>query len=113
MLIVISPAKSLDYESEAVTSNSSQPDFVEESAQLVAGLRELTPPDIEKLMGISQKLADLNFGRYLNWTKEVSTDNAKQAILAFKGDVYTGLEAETFSEKDFAYAQDQIGRAHV
>lgn len=108
MLIVISPAKTLDYQSAPVTSKHSAPDFVEQSAALVERLRELTPPDIEKLMGISQKLADLNFGRYVSWSKEASTENAKQAVLAFKGDVYTGLEAETFSEKDFDFAQDHL-----
>ena len=108
MLIVISPAKTLDYESPPVTSKRSAPDFIDQSAVLIERLRELTPPDIEKLMGISQKLADLNFGRYLNWSKEASTENAKQAVLAFKGDVYTGLEAETFSEEDFDYAQDHL-----
>eukprot|EP00903_Cladosiphon_okamuranus_P004532 g4530.t1 len=108
MLIVISPAKTLDYDSAPVTSNFSKPDFVEQSTLLVERLRELTPPDIEKLMGISQKLADLNFGRYLSWDKDVTTDNAKQAVLAFKGDVYAGLEAETFSEQDFDYAQDHL-----
>ena len=108
MLIVISPAKTLDYESPSATSKHSVPDFVPQSASLVERLRELTPPDIEKLMGISQKLADLNFGRYLSWSEEVSTANAKQAILAFKGDVYTGLGAETFSDTDFDYAQDHL-----
>lgn len=108
MLMVISPAKTLDYDSAPVTKRFTQPDFVDQSAELVNRLRELAPPDIEQLMGISQKLADLNFGRYLSWSKKVSTDNAKQAILAFKGDVYTGLEAETFSEEDFGYAQDHL-----
>ena len=108
MLIVISPAKTLDYESPPVTSKRSTPDFIDQSALLVERLRELTPPDIEKLMGISQKLAGLNFGRYLGWSKNVSTENAKQALLAFKGDVYTGLEAETFSDQDFDYAQDHL-----
>lgn len=108
MLIVISPAKTLDYDSAPATNRVSQPDFVAQSAQLVERLRELTPPDIEKLMGISQKLADLNFGRYLSWSESATEENAKQALLAFKGDVYTGLEAETFSEDDFAYAQDHL-----
>lgn len=108
MLIVISPAKTLDYESAPATNRASQPDFVAQSAQLVERLRELSPPDIEKLMGISQKLADLNFGRYLSWSESATEQNAKQALLAFKGDVYTGLEAETFSEDDFSYAQDHL-----
>lgn len=108
MLIVISPAKTLDYESAPTTRKHSMPDFVGDSAKLIERLRKLTPPDIEQLMGISPKLADLNFGRYLNWSKDVSEDNAKQAILAFKGDVYTGLKAEEFSDEDLAYAQDHL-----
>lgn len=108
MLIVISPAKTLDYDSASVTDRFSMPDFVPQSAVLVHRMRELTPPDIEALMGVSQKLADLNFGRFLNWSEKPTNENAKQALLAFKGDVYTGLEAETFSEDDFGYAQDHL-----
>ena len=108
MLIVISPAKTLDYESAPTTDEHSMPDFISDSADLIERLRKLTPPDIEQLMGISPKLADLNFGRYLNWSKQVNQDNAKQAILAFKGDVYSGLQAENLSEKDLAYAQEHL-----
>lgn len=108
MLIVISPAKTLDYESAPRTDKHSMPDFIGDSADLIEQLRKLSPPDIEQLMGISPKLADLNFGRYLNWSKRVSQKNAKQAILAFKGDVYTGLQAEKLSEVDLAYAQEHL-----
>lgn len=109
MLIVISPAKTLDYESSPTTSRHSMPDFVSDSAELVERMRELSPTDIEQLMHISPKLADLNFGRFLNWSsKKVSTENAKQAILAFKGDVYTGMQAETFSEDDLDFAQNHL-----
>ena len=108
MLIVISPAKTLDYESLPTTDLHSMPDFVDESAELVARMRELSPPDIEQLMHISPKLADLNFGRFLNWTTTIDQTNAKQAVLAFKGDVYTGLEADQFSDSDLAYAQDHL-----
>lgn len=108
MLIVISPAKTLDYENAPTTDEHSMPDFISDSADLIERLRKLTPPDIEQLMGISPKLADLNFGRYLNWSKQVNQDNAKQAILAFKGDVYTGLQAENLSEKDLAFAQEHL-----
>lgn len=108
MLIVISPAKTLDYESSPTTSAHSLPDFVDDSTTLVERMRALTPPDIEQLMHISPKLADLNFGRFLNWSPKATTENAKQAILAFKGDVYTGLQAEAFSEADFQYAQEHL-----
>jgi len=108
MLIVISPAKTLDYESSPTTIRHSMPDFVSDSAELVERMRELSPPDIEQLMHISPKLADLNFGRFLNWSTDITTENAKQAILAFKGDVYTGMQAETFSEDDLNFAQDHL-----
>ena len=108
MLIVISPAKTLDYESAPATDTFSMPDFIPQSAELIDRMRELTPPDLESLMGVSQKLADLNFGRYLSWSEKPTSENAKQALLAFKGDVYTGLQAETFSEEDFDYAQDHL-----
>ena len=108
MLIVISPAKTLDYSAVPATNKTSQPDFVEQSAVLIKQLTGMTPPDIEQLMGISKKLADLNFGRYLDWTKTPAKDNVKQAILAFKGDVYTGLQAESFTEINFDRAQQHL-----
>lgn len=108
MLTVISPAKTLDYESSPTTTQHSMPDFVSDSAELVERMRQLTPPDIEQLMHISPKLAGLNFGRFLNWSTKITTDNAKQAVLAFKGDVYTGMQAESFSEDDFRFAQDHL-----
>ena len=108
MLVVISPAKSLDFETAPVTDTYSLPGFIDQSATLIDRMRELSSPDIEQLMGISAKLADLNFGRYLNWSPEFTPENAKQAVLAFKGDVYQGLEAETFSQQEFDYAQDHL-----
>ena len=108
MLIVISPAKTLDYESPATVSDHSSPDFLDRSQLLVDELRELTPPQVSELMGISAKLGDLNFGRYLEWGLPFTPSNAKQAVLAFKGDVYTGLEAETLSRDDLLWAQDHL-----
>lgn len=108
MLVVISPAKSLDYESPLATNKSSQPDFLDDSAELIEQLRELTPPDIESLMKISPALADLNFGRFLNWERPFTPDNARPALLAFKGDVYQGIAAESFSAKDFTFAQKHL-----
>lgn len=110
MLSVISPAKTLDYDMAAVTNQSSKPDFIQESAELINIMREKSPSDVEKLMHISPKLAELNVARYLNWTADIDQagDKAKQAILAFKGDVYTGLQAEQFSEKDFQFAQEHL-----
>ena len=108
MLIVISPAKTLDYETAPVTKKFTEPDFLKDSAVLIKRLKKMSPPEVSELMGISDKLGDLNFGRYLNWKPPFTLDNAKQAALAFKGDVYTGLEAETFKAADFTFAQKHL-----
>lgn len=108
MLIVISPAKSLDYESPVATKKSSQPQFMQRSAELVERMREMSPGDLSDLMGISAKLADLNFGRYLEWQPKATAQNARQAILAFTGDVYQGLNAQQLDEAELAYAQDHL-----
>lgn len=108
MLVVISPAKTLDYETPPFLKDSSQPDFLDQSAQLIKELRALTPPQVSELMGISAKLGDLNFGRFLEWSTPFTPQNAKQAVLAFKGDVYTGLDAESLSKKDLLWAQDHL-----
>lgn len=108
MLIVISPAKTLDFEAAPVTKTFTQPDFLDDSLVLIEQLRDMTPADISKLMSISDKLGDLNMGRYLGWQQPFTADNAKQAVLAFKGDVYTGLQADSFSSADFKYAQKHL-----
>ena len=108
MLILISPAKTLDFETPAVTDHFTQPDFLARSQVLIETLRELAPDDLSRLMKISDKLAELNHQRNMNWQPPFTPDNAKQAVLAFKGDVYTGLEAESFSADDFAYAEQHL-----
>ncbi|RJG40023.1 peroxide stress protein YaaA [Motilimonas pumila] len=108
MLVLVSPAKTLDYESPLATAQHSMPDFISQSAELIERCRQLTPADISKLMKISDKLAGLNAARFEQWQITPTTDNARQAILAFKGDVYTGLDAASFSEHDFAYAQQHL-----
>lgn len=108
MLIVVSPAKSLDYESPLVTQKASKAQFMDQSAILIEQLRQLSPPEVGELMKISDKLADLNFGRYLSWQEKATAKNARPAVLAFKGDVYQGLQAESFSEEDFQYAQEHF-----
>ena len=108
MLMVISPAKTLDFETSAKTKVSTQPDFLDQSQQLIDQLRELSPSDISDLMSISDKLGNLNFDRFLNWHTPFDADNAKQAVLAFKGDVYTGLDAESFNSKEFKFAQKHL-----
>ncbi|WP_155486956.1 peroxide stress protein YaaA, partial [Vibrio harveyi] len=89
MLIVVSPAKTLDYESPLATEKFTQPDLVSYSKALIEVCRKLTPADVASLMKVSDKIADLNVGRFQEWSETFTTDNARQAILAFKGDVYT------------------------
>ncbi|USD65736.1 peroxide stress protein YaaA [Vibrio sp. SCSIO 43136] len=108
MLILVSPAKTLDYESPLATEKFTQPELVEHSAELIEVCRKLTPADISSLMKVSDKIATLNAVRFEEWSEQFTQQNARQAILAFKGDVYTGLEAETFSEQDFDYAQEHL-----
>ncbi|NHB95108.1 peroxide stress protein YaaA [Photorhabdus stackebrandtii] len=108
MLITISPAKTLDYESPFATEKYSQPELLDQSKQLISICRELTPAQIASLMGISDKLAGLNAARFGEWHADFTPENARQAILAFKGDVYTGMQAEVFSDRDFDFAQDHL-----
>lgn len=108
MLMIISPAKSLDFDTPASTEVASQPDFLAQSQRLIQRLRELAPADIAELMSISDKLAMLNYERFQHWQPPFSLDNAKQALLAFTGDVYTGINAPQFAAADLAYAQQHL-----
>lgn len=108
MLIVISPAKTLDYETAPVTDTYSQPDFLNHSAELIEQLRTLSVQDVAGMMKLSDKLSSLNVARFESWSPEFTTENAKQALLAFKGDVYAGMDAESFNDADFAFAQEHL-----
>ena len=108
MLTLLSPAKTLDFETPPVTAKATQPVFLEQSADLVDVLKQYSPDDLGKLMKLSPKLAELNTDRFQQWTLPFTKDNAKAAILAFKGDVYTGLDAESLTEKDFEFAQQHL-----
>ncbi|MBN2993833.1 peroxide stress protein YaaA [Pseudomonas cedrina subsp. fulgida] len=108
MLMVISPAKTLDFETAPATQRYTQPQYLDHSQQLIEQLRELSPAQISELMHVSDKIGGLNAARFGSWTPAFTPANAKQALLAFKGDVYTGLNAETFSDADFTYAQDHL-----
>jgi cytoplasmic iron level regulating protein YaaA (DUF328/UPF0246 family) len=81
---------------------------MDQSALLVEDARGLDPDAIRALMGVSEQIAHLNHERFMNWQSESNSDNAKQAVLAFKGDVYTGLQAETLSEDDLDFAQTRL-----
>jgi len=108
MLVVVSPAKNLDYESPVATSEFSQPELLEHSQELIERCRRLSPQQIATLMKISDKLSGLNADRYAAWHTPFNRDNARQALLAFNGDVYTGLDAQSFSESDLQFAQQHM-----
>ncbi|MDV7105214.1 peroxide stress protein YaaA [Vibrio sp. TH_r3] len=108
MLIIVSPAKTLDYESPLAIEKYTQPELIDQSKLLIKECRKLTPVDIATLMKVSDKIAGLNVARFEQWSETFTTENSRQAILAFKGDVYTGLEAQSMSEEDFDYAQSHL-----
>ena len=108
MLLVISPAKTLDYDTPPATARFTQPQFLDHAQELIGQLRQMIPQQIGELMHLSDKLAALNVARYGSWQPDFTPANAKQALLAFKGDVYTGLAAEDFSEEDFDFAQAHL-----
>lgn len=106
MLIVVSPAKSLDYESPLATTTYTQPQMLERSAELIDVMRTKSPAQVASLMSISPSLAQLNVDRYRDWEPKFTKRNSRQALLAFNGDVYDGMAARaTFTEDDFAHAQ--------
>ena len=108
MLLVISPAKSLDFESRATTRKFSQPEFLDDARLLIDRLKDLSPGEISDLMGISAKLGELNCDRYNEWAPPFTRNNAKQAALAFHGDVYMGMQTWNYSERDFTWAQKRV-----
>ena len=108
MLIVISPAKTLDFETPSGVPTFTMPEFLDDSAELIDELRGFEPYRLSDLMGISPKLADLNSNRYHNWSLPFTADNAKQSVLAFKGDVYSGLDADSLNADDLQFAQAHL-----
>ena len=108
MIALLSPAKNLDFETEPVTPIVTQPDFQAESAQLIKKLSKLSKKKVSELMHLSDNLASLNYERYQTWALPFDTTNAKQAALAFNGEVYTGLATENFTKQDFEFAQQHL-----
>lgn len=108
MIAVLSPAKTLDYDSELPIDKHTQPDFLDEAEELVDILRDYDVDDLEDLMSISENLAVLNHGRYETFETPFTTDNSRPAIFAFKGDVYRDLELDEYESKDFDYLQDHV-----
>ncbi len=104
MLIVLSPAKSLDFDTKFNCPNSTKPRFQNETSLLIENLKHLTSDDLQKLMAISEKLGDLNYQRFQDFKNNIE----RQAILAFDGDVYDGIDKEKYREKDFNFAQEHV-----
>jgi cytoplasmic iron level regulating protein YaaA (DUF328/UPF0246 family) len=108
MLIVLSPAKSLDYDTPPTTELHTTPAFIARSAELIGTLKQLSPAQIGSLMGISDQLAALNAGRYSSWSRKFTAKNSKQAVLAFDGDVYGGLDAASLNAKQLDHVQNHV-----
>jgi len=108
MLIVLSPAKTLDFETPVPTPDYSNASLLSESELLIKRCQQLSMQDIASLMKVSDKIAGLNVARFAEWKLPLTLDNAKQALFAFKGDVYTGLQAETLAPQTLNYAQQHL-----
>ncbi|MEL6493975.1 MAG: peroxide stress protein YaaA [Cyanobacteria bacterium J06623_7] len=108
MLILLSPAKTLDFTTPAPIKNFSQPDFLDDTATLVQQLKQLSAAEISSLMKISDKLGELNSDRFQAWQKDFDDTSAKQALLAFQGDVYQGMAVDNYQPEDFDYAQQHL-----
>lgn len=108
MLALISPAKTLDYESALPTDQYTLPRLLEHSQQLIDVSRKLSASEIANLMSVSEKIAQLNVARFNDWQPEFNFSNARQAIFAFKGDVYTGLDAYDLTLQDLEFAQTHL-----
>ncbi len=108
MIVLISPAKSLNFLEGPIKRPYSHPPFLEDSEKLIKKLRRLSRKKIREMMHISENLAQLNADRYARWEPGPVIEGAKQAIFAFRGDVYLGMDADSFSEEDLDYAQDHL-----
>jgi cytoplasmic iron level regulating protein YaaA (DUF328/UPF0246 family) len=108
MLLILSPAKSLDLAPAPAELVSTQPQFLKEAQSLVEVMRSYDPDGISSLMSISADLGKLNFERFLEWVPEHNSPPAKQACMIFRGDVYQGLSADSFNKEDLAYAQEHL-----
>ncbi|MGK5736726.1 peroxide stress protein YaaA [Acinetobacter junii] len=108
MLALISPAKTLDYTTALPTDTHTQPRLLEQSQQLIDVCRKLSATEIASLMTVSKKIANLNVERFRDWNAEFDFSNARQALFAFKGDVYTGLDAYHLKDQDIDFAQQHL-----
>lgn len=108
MIVLISPAKTLDFESDIPSLEATSTRFNQQSQELIDQLKHLSPEQISKLMSVSDKIAELNYERFHNWQEPDLDDTARPAIFAFKGDVYTGFEVETANQKTLDSSQKTV-----
>ena len=108
MITLLSPAKKLSPECHAVKDTRSECAFLDESLKLVKILKKFDATDLQSLMGISEKLSLLNLERYKSWSLPFSESSARQSVFSFMGDTYTGLDAETLTDKDLKFAQNNV-----
>ncbi len=108
MLMLVSPAKTLDYDTPLPIKDFTQPEMLDDAQELIDQLKSLSPKDVANLMGLSDKLAHLNTTRFQHWQLPFNADNARPAIYAFKGDVYTGLDAYSLNKSDMKFAQQHL-----
>lgn len=108
MLITLSPSKGQDFETPALSKTYSKPEALKDSELLIKELRKIKQQDIQQLMSVSENIAKLNTDRYKSFKTPFTPKNAKQAIFAFKGDVYSGIDIEKYSDADLEYAQDHL-----
>ncbi len=108
MIITLSPSKGQDFETPGLTKKYSRPADLKDSELLIRELRKIKPVKLQQLMDVSSNIAELNVGRYRSFQTPFTLKNARQAILAFKGDVYSGIDVEHFMAEDYDYAQDHL-----
>ena len=108
MIILMNSSKTLNFERPAHISKHTIPEFLDDSQLLVARLQKLSVSDFSRLMGVSEKLAVLNVKRYQNWSTSPDGSDAKQALLAFKGDIYAAMDSDRYKIKDFDFAQKHL-----
>lgn len=108
MLILLSPAKTLDFEKKSPITENTQPIFIDKAKELITILRHLSPEELQSLMKINSELALLNYHRFKNWQANPTSELGRQALLAFRGEVYRGLKAEEWKQKNFSFAQSHL-----
>ncbi len=108
MITILSPAKTLDFEKGQALKKHTLPDFREEAKELVENLRQYTVDELMDLMNVSRDIAELNYQRFIRFSNQFNKENARQAVLAFRGEVYRGLDADSLKERELLYAQDHV-----